>query len=146
MEHTYLVSCTTSTQYFQVPITWVIHNICCDFNFDLENKIHRISESINIIWSANDWIWEHNFHTTMQVCCSLSVWNHVLQVLLAFIKNAIWVDISIMNTSHHWTRTLPPNCHLWFDRFECLDTLPRTFGLDPAEGVWQFWWVYVNNL
>jgi hypothetical protein len=48
---------------FKFPWLWVIHNICCDFNFDSEKKIHCISESIKFIWSANDWIWEHNFHT-----------------------------------------------------------------------------------
>jgi hypothetical protein len=43
-----------STQPFQISMTWVIHNICCDFKFDSENKIYCIFESIKFIWSAND--------------------------------------------------------------------------------------------
>jgi hypothetical protein len=137
MEDTHLVSCTISTQPFQVPMTWVIHNICCDFNFSLENKIHCIYESIKFIWFANDLnigilfshipcgYVAHSLSETMYY--KLSLFHQ-----LAFIKNALWEDISILNTSHYWTKTLLPNCHLWFDRSECFDTLPRTFGLDPA--------------
>ena len=108
--------------------------------FWFRKQIHCIFESIKFIWSANDWIWEHNFHTyhvahflRETICYKFSLFHH-----LAFIKNALWEDITILSTSQNWTRTLLPNCHLWFDRFECLNTLPRTFGLDPAEGVWQF--------